>query len=343
MKTKVVYVVVSSPNDIYLEQAYVSMFSLKHHMPDAYIVLLTDRLTSESLKGIRKEEVKYADEIIVVDYDGNHFNAQQRSRQIKTSIRNLIEGDFLYIDCDTIITRRLDDIDKVDVPIAACRDLHCSFSDNPYNYVNVSMGKALSFPIEEESIFYNGGVIYVKDVPETHEFYYRWNMNLNKGYSKNVFMDQPSFAKTNYEFGHMISNLPDEWNCQLKYGLRYLNDAYIVHYLCTNPSKYQDDKQLFILNEKSVLLEIQKTGEIGDDILQTIEDPFKGLAELTQSFSGEDLFFFASPVYHYVRHHYKRGSSSFIIFLLRASNIIERLYYRFIRIIQGRATLKTPW
>ena len=105
----------------------------------------------------------------------------------------------------------------------------------------------------------------------------------------------------------------------------------------------QDDKQLFILNEKSVLLEIQKTGEIGDDILQTIEDPFKGLAELTQSFSGEDLFFFASPVYHYVRHHYKRGSSSFIIFLLRASNIIERLYYRFIRIIQGRAMLKTPW
>lgn len=50
MKTKVAYVVVSSPNDIYLEQAYVSMFSLKHHMPDAYIVLLTDRLTSESLK-----------------------------------------------------------------------------------------------------------------------------------------------------------------------------------------------------------------------------------------------------------------------------------------------------
>ena len=342
MKTKIVYVVVSSPNDIYLEQAYISMFSLKRHMPDAYIVLLTDRLTSESLKGIRKEEVKYADEIIVLDYDGNLFNAQQRSRQIKTSIRNLIDGDYLYIDCDTIITRPLDDIDKTNAIIAACRDSHCEFVDNPYRDMNIAIGHLLKWPIEDETTFFNGGVIYVKDVPETHEFYRRWHDNLNEGYIKGIFIDQPSFAKSNYDMNHIISRLDDIWNCELKFGIRYLKDAYVVHYLCTNPSQYQNE-QLFILNEKSVLLEVQKTGQISDRIIQTIDDPFKGLAELTQSFSGEDIYFFRSTAYHYVRNHYRRNSSSKVMNLLRLLNYLERLYNRFVRILQGRATLKTPW
>ena len=88
MKTKIVYVVVSSPDDIYLEQAYISMYSLKYFMPDAYIVMLTDKITSMTLVEKRKEEVKYVDDMVVIDYDVNEYNAQQRSRQLKTNIRN---------------------------------------------------------------------------------------------------------------------------------------------------------------------------------------------------------------------------------------------------------------
>lgn len=342
MNTKFVYVVVSAPNDVYLEQAYISMFSLKYHMPNAYIVLLTDTQTSDSFTGIRKEEVKFADEVVSISYDVNRFNGQQRSRQLKTSIRNIIDGDFLYIDCDTIITRRLDDIDKTDAVIAACRDSHCDFIDNPYRDMDISIGRIMNWPVEEETVFYNGGVTYVKDVPETHEFYRRWNENLNEGYLKNIYLDQPSFAKTNFEMNHIVKQLPDEWNCELKHGIRYLKDAYIVHYLCTNSSQYQN-KQLFILNEKSVLLEVQKTGEIGNEIIQAIDDPFSGLAELTHSFAGDDVYFFRSPVYHYVRNHYNRDSSSMLFLMLRMLNYIERLYRRYVRIIQGRASFKDPW
>lgn len=342
MKTKVVYVVVSSPDDIYLEQAYVSMFSLKHHMPDAYIVLLTDTLTSDTFIGTRKEELKYADEVIVINYDARRFNKQQRSRQLKTSIRNIIDGDFLYIDCDTIVTRRLDDIDKTDALIAACRDSHCDFIDNPYRKMNLDLGRKMNWPIEEEKVYYNGGVTYVKDVPETHEFYTRWNDNLNEGYHNNIFQDQPSFAKTNFELNHIVKSLPDVWNCELKHGIRYLKDAYIVHYLCTNPSNYQN-KQLFILNEKSVLLDIQRTGVITDEILQTIDDPFKGLAELTHVFAGDDVYFFRTSVYHYIRKRFMRGSSSKLFFFLRVLQYLERLYYRYVRILQGRASFKDPW
>jgi lipopolysaccharide biosynthesis glycosyltransferase len=342
MKTKVVYVVVSSPADVYLEQAYVSMYSLKYYMPDAYIVLLTDYETSESFEGVRKEEIKYADEVKVVDYRGTKFNAQQRSRQLKTSIRQLIKGDFLYIDCDTIVTRCLDEIDSIDALIAACRDSHCEFIDNPYRDMNLKWGGQLGWPITQETQFFNGGVTYVKDVPEAYEFYHHWNENLTNGYKMNVFQDQPTFAKTNYEMNHIVQQLPDEWNCELKHGIRYLKDAFIVHYLCTNPSKYQS-QQLFLLNESSVWEELKENGIISKRIMETIKDPFCGLAELTHVFSGEDIYFFQTKEFNFVRRHFRRGSQSRLFSMLQFLNVLERLINRFKRIAQGKANLNDAW
>ena len=319
-KKKIIYVLVSTPNDIYLEQAYISMYSLRYYMPEVHITLLTDRLTADSFIGVRKEEIKYVDELVVVDLDGKIMTAQKRSRQLKTSVRNRIDGDFLFVDCDTIITRPLDDIDKVDSMIAACRDTHVDFAHNPYRDMALRHGKLVGWPIEGERDYFNSGVIFVKDTPETHEFYRRWNENLNLGYPKQVFMDQPSFAKTNYEMGHVIQHLPDVWNCELKHGIRYLKDAYIVHYLCTNSSKFQD-RQLFLLNEKDVLLEVKRTGLISDEIVETIKDPFRGIAEVTHCFAGDDVFFFRTNSYIYLRSKYVKGKLSIVDMFLQVIQI----------------------
>ena len=322
MRTQIVYVLVSSLEDHYLEQAYISMFSLKYHMPESYITLITDRLTADSFTGIRKTETKYIDNLVVVDIDSNRYTAQQRSRQLKTSVRNLIDGDFLYVDCDTIITQSLDEIDSVEFEIAACRDTHAEFSKNPYRDMALRDGHLLGWPIDEEKDYFNGGVIYVKDTPITHEYYRLWNKNLTDGYLVKVFMDQPSFAKTNYEMNHIVKNLPDIWNCELKHGIRYLKDAKIVHYLTTNIAKYQQE-QLFILNEKDALTNVKLTGEINDKILSVIKDPFKGLAEVTHCFAGDDVFFFRSVSYKYCRYHFVKGQYSYIDKLIFAKNNVQ--------------------
>lgn len=342
MDTKIVYVVVSSYDDIYLEQASVSMCSVKYHMPDAYVVLLTDKITSDTLIGKRKEEIKYADEIIVIDLDGKKYNAQQRSRQLKTTMRLHVKGDFLYIDSDTVITRSLADIETIDATIAACRDGHCDFHNHPLRELCMRDCRLLDWPVEQESVYFNGGVMLVKDKPEAYTFFQKWNENLNGGYIKNVFADQPALAKTNFEMNHILFCLDDIWNCQIKRGFRYMKDAYIVHYLCTVPSQYQN-QQLFLLNEKSVLHKVKEEGTIDQEIMDVIDDPFKGIAESTLSFSGEDLFFLDSPVYHFVRIHYTRDKFSWVMYLIRVINYLERIKKRYIRILQGRATLKTKW
>lgn len=309
MKTKIAYVLVSSQQNIYLEQAFISMHSLRYHMPKAHIVLLTDQLTADSLIDSRKKLINYVDELVVENLDYKQLSAQQRSRQLKTIVRNRIKGDYLYIDCDTIITRPLDDIDDIKASIAACRDTHSDFVNNPYRGMCLRHGHLLEWPIDDEAEYFNSGVIYVKDNAVTRDFYNRWNENLNGGYEKKVYMDQPSFAKTNYEMGHIIEHLPDVWNCQLKHGIRYLKDAFVVHYLCTNPSICQN-KQLFLLNEKDVLMKLKNSGEIGEEIEEVIKDPFKGIAEVTHCFAGDDIYFFNADSYKYLRARYNKNKES---------------------------------
>ncbi|MDE6633418.1 MAG: hypothetical protein K2K23_10505 [Muribaculaceae bacterium] len=295
MKTKLLYVIVSDESDIYLEQGYVSMFSAKMHMPECHITILTDVKTSSSFKGIRKEEIKYADEIVEVPLD-SFLPAQKRSRILKTNARNYVDGDFLFIDCDTIVIRDLSNIDDETSILCACWDSHSDFAHNPYRNICLRDTKKMGVDISKESEFFNSGVIYVKDNTFTRDFYRHWHENYLKGYDKGVSMDQPSLEVTNIELKHPIQKLEPEWNCELKHGIKYLKDAYIVHYLCTNPSR-SNDQQFFLLNEKDVFLEIKKTAVIPSKIIEVIKDPFKGIAEVTHCFAGKEIYFFRTQTY----------------------------------------------
>ena len=284
MKTKIVYVLVSAEKDCYLEQAYVSMTSVRQYMPNASITLLVDTKTKNSFVGERAKMTSLANDIISIDLDPD-IAANKRSRFLKTSARLHISGDYLFIDTDTIIAKDLSSIDDTDADMAACWDSHSPFKTNPYREMCISHGKRLNWPIENEETYFNSGVIYVKETPQAYDFYKKWHQNYLDGTQKRVFMDQPSFAKTNYEMGHVIKTLPDVWNCELKHGIKFLRDAYIVHYLCTN----KEGGEAYLLNNQDVFDKIKETGEIPEDVKKTINDPFCGLPNVSWLRSIEEL------------------------------------------------------
>lgn len=293
---KIVYALVSSPSDLYLEQAYVSMHSVRVHMPKARITLVTDSISNETFVGVRKEELKYVDELIVLSFDST-FSQQQRSRLVKTSLRQNIEGDFIYIDCDTIICKPFPEISSAPTDIMACPDTHCkNLMNDPYRWLALRDGRKLNWPVEKETTYFNGGVLYVKDTSVAHEFYRLWNRNLLDSFSKGISMDQPALAKSNYQMGHIIGVLGDIWNCQLKHGIRFLKDAVIVHYLTTNVSR-RNTEQLFILNDTKNFDCIKSFARIPDAIEKVIHDPFLGIAPMTHCFAGDDIYFFQTQSY----------------------------------------------
>lgn len=287
MKTKIVYVVVSNERDIYLEQFYVSIKSLRQNSPDTFVTLLTDELTAETFIGIRGKISLEANEIVKISLP-RELSGQARSRLLKTSIREYISGDFLFIDCDTLILKSLDSIDACQYEIAACIDSHSDLRNNPYKTMILNHGKIVGINFKEDKEYFNSGVIYVKDTPLCHKFFQLWNKYWKEGFEKGVKMDQPSFNKTNYELNFPIKILSDDWNCELKHGVKYLNDPFILHYLCTNVSAL-DDPQVYIMNDKEKLLKIKDTGIIPDEIICCFNNHFNGFGNNTQIISGIDI------------------------------------------------------
>ena len=107
---KFVYVLTSTPKDLYYEQALMSVWSLRYHMPQAHIIVLVDNKTKDSFSEPNRSELQKLAEIISVDFEDTVSNVE-RSRLIKTAIPDYVSGDFLYIDCDTIIADDLSGID----------------------------------------------------------------------------------------------------------------------------------------------------------------------------------------------------------------------------------------
>ena len=114
---KYVYVLTSTPKDLYYEQALMSVWSLRYRMPDADIIVLVDDKTFKSFEDEKRSELKKIAEVKSIEFDDKVTNVE-RSRLIKTAIPDYVSGDFLYIDCDTIIADDLSDIEK-----ASCETL----------------------------------------------------------------------------------------------------------------------------------------------------------------------------------------------------------------------------
>ncbi|MBR2199092.1 MAG: hypothetical protein IJ909_12080, partial [Fibrobacter sp.] len=127
---KFLYILVSEEKDIYYEQTLASALSLRHYNPDAFISLLVDDKTDKNLVGEFRSQIRnLANEYKVVPFDKGMSN-QERSRHLKTNMRNLLEGDFLFIDGDTAIVDKLDTIPlDSSKSIFAVADLHAEEND----------------------------------------------------------------------------------------------------------------------------------------------------------------------------------------------------------------------
>ena len=235
MHTKIVYTLVSDNTDTYLEQALLSVYSLRMYNPDVVVLLVIDQETSRTISGSRAEIKKYITDLVEVEVP-LEYSKVQKSRYLKTNLRKFVKGDFLFIDCDTIICDSLAEIDEVDADIAMVADLNGDLLLKDPNtlqkYRDAGFGEAIDLP------YFNSGVIYAKDTSSVHEFYADWYTNWCKSDSNGVKYDQPALCMTNADNGLMIKELAGVWNCQFKMeGSRYLREAKIMHYYSNNGQK----------------------------------------------------------------------------------------------------------
>lgn len=238
MKTKLVYVIACAPDKYYLEQGVIAAFSARTNNPDAEIVLIVDDKTDDLITNSRKEILEFISQKIVVPFD-EECTMMYRSRWIKTSVRDLVDGDFLFIDSDTLVLKPLDEVDSFTCLMGAVPDSHLPVKDFGESLLKATKKKvaATGLDIEKEDLYFSSGVLFVKDCPETHKFYEEWHSIWLKNTEQGVGIDQPSLALANIAAGHLIERIPDGFNCVMYTEPDFAKDSSILHFTAfRNPS-----------------------------------------------------------------------------------------------------------
>ena len=285
---KYVYVLTSTPKDIYYEQFLLSAKSLNLIMPNAEIILLCDTLTKESLTGKRGEYDKLVSKTITVEAPCDLIQIQ-KSRWVRTSMRRLIEGDFLFLDGDTIVTDNLSSIGNSGVKFGACLDKHSLLNKHTKSKNIIEKNKYLGFNSHTSNCHYNGGVLYCADIPEIHKLFERWHELWLFCNSKNIVRDQPSLNMAIHENLSLFTELDGTWNCQISFnGLPFLSDSKIIHYFMSDLFMHSSP---FSLASGEIFLKIRETGFIPDEALELLKKPRAAFVPESRIIAGENTLF----------------------------------------------------
>lgn len=294
MKTKIVYVLTSSNDDFYLEQTLLSVYSLRIYNKDAKVFLITDKDTNSSFVGTRRSVLAYFDDVIVVETPQN-FNNVRKSRYLKTSVRNLISGDFLFIDSDTVITQSLEPVDGIGVDIGGVSDKHVIIDKHPLKDTIKKQVQKTGLDINPNLPYINSGVFYVKDTPLTHEIYKLWHEKWMELQTDQT-LDQPPLAWVNDKMGYPIKIIPDVWNCQvIDGGLKFMNNSFVIHYFAS--SKNSNGQTPYAIYDTAIYKKIKRTGIIDEETDWLIRNPFSAFIPICRIIAGDDMKILDSEFY----------------------------------------------
>lgn len=213
-----------------------SIWSCKHYNPEAEITIVTDESTFPHLEKY-PELVMLATKVSIHEFSPGISNFE-RSRSLKTRLRFLIEGDYLFVDTDTIFCDTICEIDLIQSDIAIVEDLHVPFLlKHPLkkNIINRTESVYGDISVSEGTKYFNSGVIYSKDTDLSKHFYHEWNSNWELSKNKtNRLYDQPALLKTIIDNPNYVKTLEGIYNVQLAGSIRYLFDGKILHFFNFN-------------------------------------------------------------------------------------------------------------
>lgn len=240
---KFVYVLVSGISDVYYEQFLVSLISLRHWNPDAKISLVCDDETGKSMTGLRARHTELIDEIKIIPFEPS-FGKHYRSRFLKTTLREIFEGDFLYLDCDTIVCEKIEESNfKND--IMGVDDCHQKPQENSNWPVFLTQINQSGFSEAGLIHYINGGVLWMRDSDIAHKFSSLWHTLWLQSVEKNIPVDMPSLNETNKRMNGIVGILPGVYNCQVSASLKYLHTAKIIHCFATAVSNSEMPESAF--------------------------------------------------------------------------------------------------
>lgn len=320
MRTQIVYTLISSEDDYFLEELWVSLYSLRLFHPEVTVNVLVDEPTKEYMERFPKL-CNMITNIVVVPVPEN-YNAKQRSRVIKTTVRNVIYGAYLFIDTDTVICKPLDNIDNLTCDIAAVPEEHLQLKDLTFSPVN-GIKNVFGVDISDSKFWFNSGVMFVADTDAARKLYHDWNKKWEFScFQKGQSQDQPALSVANKENNMLISELPGIYNSQVAMSLKYFADAAIVHWWHMSFIENQDYSPFFSLQ---IYKDVKTAKGLTADIRELIMHCKQSFVSPTMPVGKEHIYFLFSPAGKIFNRIYKEGGAASFL-MNKCAAVLEKIH-----------------
>jgi len=226
----VCYVVVDPQLRTHANWCYVSASSVKRCHPDARIVVVTDKETGRAIEREGHCLRRVASEVRSIEVAKESL--RHASRFIKTALREIVDGDLVYLDTDTVVIRPIDGVCEGSQVCAVARDTSVSAAPKWYGAASRDLG----WPTPADGSYFNGGVLFVRDNPLGREFGRKWHarwLEWKRHDGSGVCADQPSLNACVAELGESARVLDSSYNTIVRRASDRVGDARVLHYLAS--------------------------------------------------------------------------------------------------------------
>lgn len=227
-KSKVVFAIISQGNCIYTAMTRIAVASLRARNPSLHLVVACDHQTDIAIRRTGNPLIGEVDEWVVAYTPPG--NAGFRNRFIKTSLRSLIEGPFLFLDSDIFVCGDLSGIFTLNADIAGARNRSSVKFNEQVAVQDFTMLVAMGWKLGTE-VYVNAGVLYYNDTPGAYRFADEWHRRWMQSFARfEDHRDQPAMHFALHETQPRLAVLPDRFNAQFKFTPGVASGAAIWHY-----------------------------------------------------------------------------------------------------------------
>jgi lipopolysaccharide biosynthesis glycosyltransferase len=252
-RQRIVFAVTTNGKDVYTAMTRVSVASIRISNPDAKITIVCDQNSGLAMQNVKEPLLEEVDEYLLCETPSGDANF--RNRYIKTSLRKVINGPFLFLDSDTFVRGDLSPLFALDADIAVAPNHSRDTLDEQIWEKDAAILKATGWRIGTDTYF-NGGVIFYNDTPKALQFSENWHHLWELLFKqRKYYRDQPSLNAALSKSPATVKVLPHKFNAQIQTSPAVAVDAIIWHSYSSNGSRPSTAFEAIaqkVLNEESL-------------------------------------------------------------------------------------------
>jgi hypothetical protein len=246
----VAYVLVSNGQDRYATMCYLSAAGVRRLHPDARLVLVTDEGTGRLVRENAPFLTQLFDQLIVEPATMSEPRA--RSFYLKTRLRDVLAGDFIYLDSDTLPVRPFVDMAAGDWDVAFVQDrTHHGPVIPVFPHWELPRLQRMGWQAKL-SRYFNAGIGFYRDNAKVRAFTTDWQRRWQQSFALGDDWDQLALNCALEAVPICVRELPASYNAMVTVSPVHACGAKIYHFFAGNRSELADSLYEYLIRQFEV-------------------------------------------------------------------------------------------